>query len=88
MISSAANGAAAVPSVIRPAGGAGWFIRAARAVLRAYRVGRCRRALSMLSDHTLKDIGITRSEIDFLADAMVDNHRDPSRLPPSMWVQG
>jgi uncharacterized protein YjiS (DUF1127 family) len=66
----------------------GWLTRAFRAAARAYRVGRCRRALSALSDHTLKDIGIARSEIDCRARMMADRGDDPVRLPPSMWIRG
>jgi uncharacterized protein YjiS (DUF1127 family) len=67
---------------------AGRFPRIFRRVVRAYQVGRARAALSALSDATLKDIGVSRSEIDFVAERMVDGDRDTLRMPPSMWVRG
>jgi uncharacterized protein YjiS (DUF1127 family) len=73
---------------INQSGKPSWLALFLQAVVRAYRVGRCSRALSALSDHTLKDIGIARSEIDYLASVMADRDRDPLRLPPSMWVRG
>ncbi len=64
------------------------FTRFFYAAVRAYRVERRRHALSALSDRTLKDIGIARSEIDYIAGTMEDGGRSPVRMPPSLWVQG
>ena len=83
VVSEAASG----PSVIRP-GMTAWFGRLVHAAIRTYRVGRSRSALASLSDRTLKDIGVNRSEIDFIAASMADGRRDMTRLPPSLWVRG
>jgi len=64
------------------------FTRFFQAVVRVYRVERRRRALSELSDRTLKDIGVARSEIDYIAGTMADGGRGPAPMPPSLWVQG
>ena len=48
------------------------FRRAGRALVRAWQVRKSRAALSALSDETLRDIGVTRSEIDFLAESLVN----------------
>jgi len=87
MTYAVASGAASGPSVIRP-GMTAWFGRFVHAAVRTYQMSRSRSALASLSDRTLKDIGVNRSEIDFIAAAMVDGGRDPIRLPPSLWVRG
>jgi uncharacterized protein YjiS (DUF1127 family) len=51
----------------------GWLRRAVGAFVRAYRIQRGRLALRALSDETLRDIGVARSEIDFLAEALVND---------------
>jgi uncharacterized protein YjiS (DUF1127 family) len=51
----------------------GWLRRAGQAIVRAHRVYGTRAALRALPEATLKDIGISRSEIDSLAERLVDN---------------
>jgi uncharacterized protein YjiS (DUF1127 family) len=48
------------------------FRRAGRALARAYQVRKSRAALGALSDETLRDIGVARCEIDFLAESLVN----------------
>jgi uncharacterized protein YjiS (DUF1127 family) len=38
-----------------------------------------RRQLDQLSDHMLKDIGLSRSEIDGISEFLIDGHADPTR---------
>jgi uncharacterized protein YjiS (DUF1127 family) len=50
----------------------GWLRRIGIAVMRAHQIRRSRWALRALSDETLKDIGVARSEIDFVAQSLFD----------------
>ena len=52
-------------------------IHAARQTIRRYRT---RRALNRLSDRALQDIGLRRGEIDSVAQALAEGHRDPTRI--------
>jgi len=51
-----------------------WVASAARSM----EIKRGRRMLHGLPDHLLKDIGIGRSEIDYLTEALVDGRQDPT----------
>jgi uncharacterized protein YjiS (DUF1127 family) len=48
---------------------------------RAQEVSRRRRLLNQMPDYLLKDIGVSRSEIDYVAAALVDGRQDPTRRP-------
>jgi uncharacterized protein YjiS (DUF1127 family) len=49
-------------------------------IMRARAIQAQRRMLRHLPDHLLKDIGINRCNIDYIAQAVVDEHDDPTRL--------
>jgi uncharacterized protein YjiS (DUF1127 family) len=49
------------------------------AVCRALEKSRRRRALQAMPDYLLKDIGISRSEIDGVVEALVEGRADPTR---------
>jgi len=55
-----------------------WAIHAATRTMRRQRT---QRALSRLSDHMLKDIGLRRSEIDSIADSLASDRWDATRIP-------
>lgn len=57
-----------------------WFSRAADAMVRASRRRQAQRALSQLSDATLKDIGLRRCDIDSVAQAFAEGQPDPTRI--------
>jgi uncharacterized protein YjiS (DUF1127 family) len=48
-------------------------------IVRAYRIRTQRRILNQIPDHMLRDIGLYRSEIDYVARAIADGHDDPTR---------
>jgi uncharacterized protein YjiS (DUF1127 family) len=74
-IARALNGA----PITRPGFAAAPLQSAVLAIRRAVCRRGTRRALGRLSDHTLKDIGLHRSEIDSLARALADRQPDPTR---------
>lgn len=51
-----------------------------RRVVRSMEISRRKRMLNAMPDYLLKDIGISRSDIDSLVEAMVDGRQDPTRL--------
>jgi uncharacterized protein YjiS (DUF1127 family) len=53
--------------------------RLAARVLRVHRIRMQRRLLNALPDHMLRDIGLYRSDIDYVACALADGHDDPTR---------
>lgn len=64
-----------------------WLIapRAAQRMLarlqRAIDIHRRRRLLRSLPDYLLKDVGLSRSDIDYIAEALADGRQDPTRRP-------
>ena len=64
--------------ITRP--GSGALQRAIHAVARTMRRRRTQRALGQLSDYALRDIGVRRSEIDSLADALASRQWDTTRI--------
>jgi uncharacterized protein YjiS (DUF1127 family) len=50
-------------------------------LLRSIEIQRRRRLLQQMPDYLLKDIGISRADIDYLAEALVDGREDPTRRP-------
>jgi uncharacterized protein YjiS (DUF1127 family) len=58
--------------------------RLVAAVHRAFDKSRRRRALQAMPDYLLKDIGISRCDIDAVVDAIVDGRDDPTRSHP-LW---
>jgi len=64
------SGGATRPSLLRR-----MFAR----IVRARTIRMQRRILSQIPDHMLRDIGLYRSEIDYVARAIVDGHDDPTR---------
>jgi len=74
-------GALADASIGRSGLAAGLLQRTIQAAGGAIRRQRTRRALARLSDHTLKDIGLRRSEIDSIAESAAAGRRDVTRNP-------
>lgn len=64
----------------RPASQAGLLQRPFQAAVRYFRIQRGRHALGRLSDHTLKDIGLRRCDIDSVVRSLVDETPDATRL--------
>src|SRR5262245_12031407 len=54
--------------------------RFVRRIVRARMITVQRRLLAQLSDQMLKDIGLTRSDIDYVAQALADGYDEPTRL--------
>jgi len=54
--------------------GTGW-----RSIWRSIGIARQRSALNMLSDHMLKDIGLSRSDIDSITATLADMRTDAIR---------
>lgn len=75
-ISRALNG----PPIAQPGFAAEALQRAIHAARQAIRRRRTQQALNRLSNHTLKDIGLRRCEIDSIAQALADGHPDPTRI--------
>jgi uncharacterized protein YjiS (DUF1127 family) len=50
-----------------------------RRIVRSMEISRRRRVLAGMPDYLLKDIGINRSEIDAIVEALVDGREDPTR---------
>jgi uncharacterized protein YjiS (DUF1127 family) len=48
-------------------------------IVRARTISMQRRLLNQLPDHMLRDIGLCRSDIDYVARALADGHDDPTR---------
>jgi uncharacterized protein YjiS (DUF1127 family) len=48
-------------------------------IVRAHAIRMQRRLLDTLPDHMLRDIGLCRSDIDYVARAIADGHDDPTR---------
>jgi mono/diheme cytochrome c family protein/uncharacterized protein YjiS (DUF1127 family) len=48
---------------------------------RALQAHRTRRALNDLPDNLLRDVGLNRSDIDFVADSLASGTDDPTRVP-------
>jgi uncharacterized protein YjiS (DUF1127 family) len=48
-------------------------------IVRARTIHVQRRLLNELPDHLLKDIGLNRSDIDYVAQAVVEERNDPTR---------
>jgi len=48
-------------------------------IVRAHTIRMQRRILNQIPDHMLRDIGLYRSEIDYVARALADGHDDPTR---------
>jgi uncharacterized protein YjiS (DUF1127 family) len=65
-----ASGPATRPSLLR---------RLFAHIVRARTIHVQRRLLSELPDHMLRDIGLRRSDIDYVAQALADEHDDPTR---------
>lgn len=65
----------------RPASARGLLQRAMDAVARTWQRQRTQRALAQLSDHTLKDIGLRRCEIDSIAELLASGGWDSTRIP-------
>jgi uncharacterized protein YjiS (DUF1127 family) len=74
MASSDAAAAAGHPA----SGGAGVLRRLLQSIWRSIKIRHTRRQLQMMPDHLLKDIGISRCEIDSVAIALIDG-RDTTR---------
>jgi len=66
-------------SPARPTAGSGLLRRVVARVMRAHAIQVRRRLLRELPDHLLKDIGLSRSDIDYVAQAIVDGRDDPTR---------
>jgi uncharacterized protein YjiS (DUF1127 family) len=66
----AMSGRAPRPSLLR---------RLVAHIVRARTISVQRRLLNELPDHMLRDIGLYRSEIDYVARALADGHDDPTR---------
>jgi uncharacterized protein YjiS (DUF1127 family) len=64
-----ASGTAARPSL---------FHRLLAHIVRARTIHARRRLLNQLPDHLLKDIGISRCNIDYVASALADGRDDPT----------
>jgi len=54
--------------------GTGW-----RSIWRSVGIARQRSALNMLSDHMLKDIGLSRSDIESITATLADGRADATR---------
>jgi uncharacterized protein YjiS (DUF1127 family) len=67
-------------SLARPVAGSGLLRRLLARLMRTRAIQAQRRMLNHLPDHLLKDIGIDRCNVDYVAQAIVDNRRDPTRL--------
>ena len=48
-------------------------------IVRAHAISMQRRILNGLPDHMLRDIGLCRSDIDYVARALAEGHDDPTR---------
>lgn len=59
----------------------GLLRRMFRSFGRAVQISRCRAALQEIPDYMLRDIGISRSDIDAVSVSIVDGTPDPTRLP-------
>jgi uncharacterized protein YjiS (DUF1127 family) len=66
-------------SLGRPVAGSGLLRRLLARLMRARRFQVQRRLLRDLPDHLLKDIGLTRCNLDYVAQAIVDKRADPTR---------
>ena len=69
-----------VPSNAQAGFWPGLYARAIDAVARSVRRREARRALGALSDATLKDIGLSRGDIDSVAEAIANGETDPTRI--------
>jgi len=63
-----------------PSGGAGALRRSVKAIARFIKIRHTRRQLQAMPDHLLKDIGISRSDIDSIAIALIDGGDTTRRL--------
>jgi uncharacterized protein YjiS (DUF1127 family) len=52
-----------------------------RRIVRSAEISRRKRMLGEMPDYLLKDIGINRSEIDAIVEAVVDGREDSTRRP-------
>jgi uncharacterized protein YjiS (DUF1127 family) len=64
------SGRATRPSLLR---------RLVAHIVRARTISAQRRILNEIPDHMLRDIGLYRSDIDYVARALADGHDDPTR---------
>jgi uncharacterized protein YjiS (DUF1127 family) len=55
-----------------------WILKS---IWRSVMIARQRRALQHLSDHALKDIGLSRGDIDGVTANLIDGGMDSTRLP-------
>ena len=62
-----------------PASRPGLLRRLIAHIVRARSIHMQRRLLSELPDHMLRDIGLCRSDIDYVARALADGDDDPTR---------
>lgn len=68
------------PFPTRTAPWAGLLQKPFQAAIRYFRIQRGRHALGRLSDHTLKDIGLRRCDIDSVVRSLVDETPDTTRV--------
>jgi uncharacterized protein YjiS (DUF1127 family) len=66
-------------SLARPIAGSVLLRRVVARLMRAHAIRVRRRLLRELPDYLLKDIGLSRSDIDYVAQAIVDGRDDPTR---------
>jgi uncharacterized protein YjiS (DUF1127 family) len=71
--------ATAAPTWLRS--GADILRRLLHTMQRSVEISRRRRVLHQMPDYLLKDIGISRSEIDYVAVVLADERADPTRRP-------
>jgi uncharacterized protein YjiS (DUF1127 family) len=62
--------------------------RLQRAFHRTMIINNTRRALEALPDRVIRDIGLTRDDIAFVADAIASAHEDPAREAPDRVTRG